>query len=30
MINIGSYDLVSFGADGMEGGEGENADIYND
>ena len=32
MINPGSYDLISFGADGVEGGdEGtENADIYND
>ncbi len=30
MINAGSYDLVSYGADGQEGGEGENADIYND
>jgi general secretion pathway protein G len=29
-INPGSYDLVSLGADGLEGGEGENADIYND
>jgi len=30
MINIGSYDIVSYGADGVEGGEGDNADIYND
>ena len=30
MINIGSYDLICFGADGVEGGEGDNADIYND
>ena len=32
MINPGSYDLISFGADGVEGGEEgtENADIYND
>lgn len=30
MINVGSYDLISLGADGVEGGEGENADIYND
>ena len=30
MVNIGSYDLVSFGADGMEGGEDDNVDIYND
>ena len=29
-INEGSFDLISYGADGMEGGEGENADIYND
>jgi len=29
-INVGSFDLVSFGADGQEGGEGENADIVND
>ena len=26
-INPGSFDLVCFGADGQEGGEGENADI---
>ena len=30
VINIGSYDLISFGADGAEGGEGENEDILND
>ena len=29
-INRGSYDLISFGADGVEGGEGDNADIFND
>jgi general secretion pathway protein G len=29
-VNPGSYDLVSLGADGLEGGEGENADIVND
>lgn len=29
-VNPGSFDLISFGADGMEGGEGDNADIYND
>jgi len=29
-INPGSFDLVSLGADGMEGGEGDNEDIYND
>ena len=28
--NIGSYDLTSYGADGQPGGEGNNADIYND
>ena len=30
MVNPGSYDLISFGADGAEGGEGDNADIFND
>ena len=30
VVNIGSYDLISLGADGVEGGEGENADILND
>ena len=29
-INIGSYDLVSFGADGAEGGEDDDEDIYNE
>ena len=29
-VNIGSYDIVSFGADGVEGGEDENADVVND
>jgi general secretion pathway protein G len=29
-INLGSFDLISYGADGEEGGEGDNADIYND
>lgn len=29
-VNPGSFDLISCGADGVEGGEGENADIYND
>ena len=29
-INPGSFDLISFGADGLEGGEGDNEDIYND
>ena len=28
-VNPGSYDIVSLGADGQEGGEGENADIVN-
>lgn len=30
VINPGGFDLASFGADAAEGGEGENADIYND
>jgi general secretion pathway protein G len=29
-INPGSFDLVSLGADGQEGGEGENEDVFND
>ena len=29
-VNVGGYDIVSLGADGIEGGEGENEDIYND
>ena len=29
-INPGSYDLISLGADGVEGGEGENKDIFNE
>ena len=29
-INPGSYDLVCLGADGEDGGEGDNADIFND
>ena len=29
-MNTGSYDLICLGADGDEGGEGENADIFND
>lgn len=28
-INPGSYDLISLGADGVEGGEGDNEDIFN-
>lgn len=30
VVNPGGFDLISLGADGAEGGEGENADIYND
>ncbi len=29
-INPGSFDLISLGADGVEGGEGDNEDIFND
>jgi len=29
-VNIGSFDLISLGADGQDGGEGENTDIVND
>jgi general secretion pathway protein G len=29
-MNPGGYDLISLGADGEDGGEGANADIYND
>jgi general secretion pathway protein G len=29
-INPGSFDLISYGKDGMEGGEGDDADVYND
>jgi general secretion pathway protein G len=28
--NPGSFDLISLGADGMDGGEGDNIDIIND
>ena len=28
--NPGSFDIISFGADGQDGGEGDNADIVND
>jgi general secretion pathway protein G len=28
--NPGSFDLICYGADGQEGGEGENADVVND
>ena len=30
VVNVGSYDLVSLGADGQEGGEGPNEDIVNE
>jgi general secretion pathway protein G len=30
VYNPGSFDLISFGADGQEGGEGDNVDIVND
>jgi len=29
-VNPGSYDIVSLGADGAEGGEGDNEDIFNE
>ena len=29
-INVGSFDLISLGGDGEEGGEGDNQDIYNE
>jgi general secretion pathway protein G len=29
-INPGSFDLISYGADGEPGGEGDNEDVYND
>ncbi len=29
-VNLGSYDIVSLGADGQPGGDGENADIVNE
>ena len=29
-INLGSFDLISLGQDGTDGGEGDNADIYNE
>ena len=29
-VNPGSFDLMSLGADGEQGGEGENADVVND
>ncbi|MBW8036606.1 MAG: type II secretion system protein GspG [Planctomycetes bacterium] len=30
VVNIGSYDLMSYGADSAEGGEGDNEDVFND
>ena len=30
MVNPGSYDLICFGADGVEGGEDDNEDLFND
>ncbi len=30
VVNPGHFDLISYGADGMEGGEGDDEDIYND
>ena len=29
-INPGSFDLICLGQDGMDGGEGDNTDLYND
>ncbi|MCF7958997.1 MAG: type II secretion system major pseudopilin GspG [Phycisphaerae bacterium] len=29
-INVGSYDIICFGADGEPGGDGENKDLFND
>ncbi|MEJ2704319.1 MAG: type II secretion system major pseudopilin GspG [Sedimentisphaerales bacterium] len=29
-VNPGSFDLISYGQDGMEGGEGDSADIVNE
>jgi general secretion pathway protein G len=29
-VNVGGYDIFSYGADGQAGGDGDNADIYND
>ena len=29
-INPGSFDLICLGQDGMDGGEGDNEDLYND
>lgn len=30
MVNPGSFDLISYGADGEEDGEGDDEDIYNE
>jgi general secretion pathway protein G len=30
VVNPGSFDLISLGADGQAGGEGENEDVVND
>ena len=30
VVNPGSFDLISYGADGQQGGEGDNEDIYNE
>jgi general secretion pathway protein G len=29
-LNVGSFDLISLGQDGVEGGEGDNSDIVNE
>ena len=29
-LNVGSFDLISLGQDGVEGGEGDSADIVNE
>ena len=30
VVNPGSFDLISYGADGQQGGEGDNEDIFNE
>jgi len=30
VVNEGTYDVISYGADGKQGGEGKNADIVNE
>ena len=30
VVNPGSFDLISYGADGQQGGEGDDEDIYNE